>query len=46
MLAVAGMLVTDFVSGFIHWFMETWGTIDTPIIGRVCESFLINSYIT
>ena len=44
LLAVAGMLVADFGSGFVHWFMETWGTIDTPIVGRVCGSFFINSH--
>ena len=46
LLAVAGMLVADFISGCIHWFMDTWGTIDTPILGKVCESFFVNSYIT
>ena len=36
---VAGMLAADFFSGIVHWFMETWMTIDTPIFGKVCSSF-------
>jgi len=32
-VAVGG-LVSDFISGMAHWMADTWGTIDTPILGK------------
>jgi len=29
-----GFLLADFVSGFAHWFFDTWFSPDTPFIGK------------
>jgi plasmanylethanolamine desaturase len=33
--ALLGILAADFTSGFVHWMFDTWGSIDTPIFGRL-----------
>lgn len=30
----AVLLAVDFVSGLVHWAEDTFGTVDTPIVGR------------
>lgn len=32
--AIAGYLFADFISGFVHWLADTWGSVDMPIIGK------------
>jgi len=31
---IASQVVADFTSGFVHWAGDTWGTIETPYIGK------------
>jgi len=31
---VIGMILSDFASGVVHWFSDTWGTLDTPVVGK------------
>ncbi len=33
--ALVGILVSDFISGFVHWMFDTWGGVDTPVVGRL-----------
>jgi plasmanylethanolamine desaturase len=33
--ALAGILSADFVSGFFHWLFDTWGGVDTPVVGAL-----------
>jgi len=30
----AGFVMADFVSGFVHWLGDTWGTTEMPILGK------------
>jgi plasmanylethanolamine desaturase len=32
--AIAGYVAADLLSGIVHWIFDTWGSEDTPIIGR------------
>jgi ubiquitin-conjugating enzyme E2 variant len=33
--ALLGILYADFTSGFFHWAFDTWGGIDTPVVGAL-----------
>jgi ubiquitin-conjugating enzyme E2 variant len=33
--ALVGILMSDFISGFVHWLFDTWGNLDTPVFGRL-----------
>src|SRR5688500_18829233 len=32
--AILGYIAADFISGFVHWSFDTWGSASTPVIGR------------
>ena len=31
---LTGFIVADWVSGFVHWLADTWGSTDTPLVGK------------
>src|SRR5712692_91074 len=31
---MVGFVLADFISGFVHWAADTWGTPDWPLIGK------------
>ena len=33
--AIIAMLCADLVSGLVHWGFDTWGTVNTPVVGRL-----------
>ena len=40
-----GMLLSDFLSGFLHFFFDTFGTVDMPIFGNlVIRDFRIHHH--
>lgn len=30
-----GLFFADFMSGFVHWMFDTWGSVDTWLVGRL-----------
>jgi len=31
---ILAMIVADVFSGLVHWGVDTWGTLDTPVVGK------------
>lgn len=34
--ALCGIITADFGSGLVHWAADTWGSVELPIVGKVC----------
>ena len=34
-LTILAYIFADFISGFFHWMADTWGSVDTPLAGKV-----------
>ncbi|MEO8504557.1 MAG: fatty acid desaturase family protein [Acidobacteriota bacterium] len=32
--ALLGYVAADFMSGFVHWLFDTWGSLATPVLGQ------------
>ncbi|HYV46400.1 MAG TPA: fatty acid desaturase family protein [Myxococcaceae bacterium] len=32
--AVGGFIAADFISGLVHWLFDTWGSPETPVVGK------------
>lgn len=32
--AILGLLAADLASGLVHWACDTWGSLDTPLLGK------------
>jgi ubiquitin-conjugating enzyme E2 variant len=37
--AITGAIMADFLSGVVHWYFDTWGTVNTPVLGVLVRSF-------
>lgn len=33
--ALVGIVASDFASGLVHWMFDTWGSVETPLIGKL-----------
>ena len=33
--ALVGILLSDWISGVVHWMFDTWGGVNTPVVGRL-----------